>query len=58
MFLAMLPISRTGGSAADISAIIRLFFRHGVLVLATCLPGSESSQVISRTKSNAVFSLF
>ena len=31
---------------------------HGVFLLATCLLGLSSSQVLHRNKSNAVFSLF
>ena len=54
MFLAILPISKTGGSAADILAIVhflyhKLFFQHGVLLLATCLPEPECFQAICRT---------
>ena len=52
MFLAMLPISKTGGSAVDISAIIHFLypklFRHGVLLLATCLLGHKCFQAIHR----------
>ena len=35
-----------------------LLFRHGALLLPTCLPGLESPQVLCRIKSNAVLSLF
>ena len=35
-----------------------LLFRHGVLLLPTCLPGLESPQALCRIKSNAVLSLF
>ena len=32
-----------------------LLFRHGVLLLSTCLPGLESPQTLRRIKSNASF---
>ena len=65
MFFSMLPISNTGGSAADISAIVsflypqtQLLFQHGVLILATSLPRLEISQVLHSAKSITMFSLF
>ena len=55
----------TSISAADILATVRFLypklgpcFRHKVLLLSTCLPGLESPQVLHRTNSNAVFSIF
>ena len=35
-----------------------LLFRHGVLLLPTCLPGLESLKALSRIKWNVVLSLF
>ena len=35
-----------------------LLFRHGVLLLPTCLPGLESPQALRRINSNAVLSLY
>ena len=52
-------ISKTGGSAADISAIVHpklgSFSDMGVLLLATYLPGRERIQAICWTKSNAMY---
>ena len=62
LFFKILPISNAGDSAAYILATVRFFypklFRHGVLLLPTCLPGLESPQALHRIKSNAVLSLF
>ena len=59
-FFKLLPISNTGDSTAYILATVHFlypklgsFFRHGALLLPTCLQGLES-----RIKSNAVLSLF
>ena len=57
MFWAMLPISKTGCSAADISAIIctpnLAPFPTWSTTSATCLLGPKTFQAIRRTKSNA-----
>ena len=65
LFLKMFPISNTGRSGVYILATVQFlypklgsFFRHGVLLLPTCLLWLESPQSLCRTNSNSVFSLF